>query len=85
MLQSIQQEYRFQIHTNGGNAANVAAGVRANSVVEGGGGGGGGGNVTPQRTTSAVVTSMMHSVITTSAMRTPYGGASAGPKLEPGS
>ncbi|XP_049541336.1 uncharacterized protein LOC125954786 isoform X1 [Anopheles darlingi] len=85
MLQSIQQEYRFQIHTNGGNAANVVGGVRANSVGEGGGGGGGG-NATPQRTTSAVVTSMIHSVITTSAMRTSYsGGASAGPKLEPGS
>ncbi|XP_050098036.1 endothelial PAS domain-containing protein 1-like isoform X1 [Anopheles aquasalis] len=83
MLQSIQQEYRFQIHTNGGNVANVAPGVRANSVGEGGGGVGG--NVTPQRTTSAVVTSMMHSVITTSAMRTSYGGASTGPKLEPGS
>ncbi|XP_035792518.1 uncharacterized protein LOC118466828 isoform X3 [Anopheles albimanus] len=81
MLQSIQQEYRFQIHTNGGNAANVAAGVRGNSVGEGGAGG----NGTPQRTTSAVVTSMMHSVITTSAMRTSYAGASTGPKLEPGS
>ncbi|XP_058065277.1 aryl hydrocarbon receptor nuclear translocator homolog [Anopheles bellator] len=70
MLQSIQQEYHFQIQTNG-----TVGGARATSDA----------GTTPQRTTAGP-TSMMPSVITSSAVRPTYNGSGpAGPNLEPGS
>ncbi|XP_052872443.1 aryl hydrocarbon receptor nuclear translocator homolog [Anopheles cruzii] len=70
MLQSIQQEYHFQIQTNG-----TVGGARVTSD----------GRTTPQRTTPGP-TSLMPSVITSSAVRPTYNGSGpAGPNLEPGS